>query len=212
MDLNVSEAAGLLGVDERTVREWIEERGLPALRVGDQYRIGRAALYAWAESRRISLSPARPARGLVDAVSRGGIFYDLPGETRQEILWALAQLPTLPELEDRELLYQLLSRREALGSTGVGGGVALPHPRDPLVLPLKAPAVIVAFLARPVDFGAGDGRPVRVLFAVLAPTIQAHLDALSRLAAALKDEDFAALVEAAAPADDLLERLRALEG
>ena len=66
----------------------------------------------------------------------------------------------LPDDVDREFLYQVLLAREALGSTGIGDGIAIPHVRNPIVLHLSRPTVTLCFLEQPVDFGALDGQPV----------------------------------------------------
>src|SRR5216683_918619 len=69
----------------------------------------------------------------------------------------------------------------------VGDGVAIPHVRNPIVLHVSRPAVTLAFLSQPVDFGALDGKPVHVLFSIISPTNRAHLQLLSRLSFVLHD-------------------------
>ena len=64
----------------------------------------------------------------------------------------MARLP-LPESLDREFLAGALAAREAMGSTGIGHGIALPHVRNPIVLKIEAPIVSLALLATPIDFG-----------------------------------------------------------
>jgi len=64
----------------------------------------------------------------------------------------------------------------------------VPHVRNPVVLHVTRPQVSLCFLDHPVDFGALDGKPVHTLFAIVSPTVRAHLKLLSRLAYLLKDE------------------------
>ena len=138
-------------------------------------------------------------------------MYDLPGSTREEALEALAALPGIPRSMDRELLAQLLIAREALASTSVGNGIAIPHPRDPVVVAIERPVAFLCFSSRPLDFGASDGVPVRVLFLLLSPSVRDHLQTLAGLSAALHDAEVQELLRCRASAERILERLRVLE-
>ena len=74
------------------------------------------------------------------------------------MLRALVDVMRLPEGIDRELMFDFFVAREALGSTGVGDGIAIPHVlRNPVVLHVPSPVVTLCFLARAVDFAAIDG-------------------------------------------------------
>ena len=219
MDLRVRDVARLLNVSEQTVYRWARKGSLPAHRVHDQYLFNRVALQEWAALHKHRVSPelftpdgtAEPLPGLLAALERGGIVHDLPGERREEVLAAVAQLPGIPASVNRQLLYQLLLAREALASTSVGEGIAIPHPRDPVVVHVDQPLVFLCFLRRPVDFSAMDGRPVQVLFLLLTPSVRDHLRMLSRLAAALHDEALKQLLHTAAPRDAILDRIAVLE-
>lgn len=219
MDLRVRDVARLLNVSEQTVYRWARKGSLPAHRVHDQYLFNRVELQEWAALHKHRVSTelftpdgsAEPLPGLQAALERGGIVHDLPGERREEVLAAVAQLPGIPASVNRQLLYQLLLAREALASTSVGDGIAIPHPRDPVVVHVDEPLVFLCFLRHTVDFGAMDGRPVEVLFLLLTPSVRDHLRMLSRLAAALHDEPLKQLLHAAAPRGAILDRVAALE-
>ncbi len=218
MDLSVREAARLLEVSEDTVRRWIRDEALPASRVRQEHRLNRAELQEWAATHGHRVSPdlflpsrkATPS-SLADALERGGVHRAVLGQRREEVLETLTRLPGIPKEIDRALLYQLLLARESLACTGVGRGIAVPHPRDPLVLGLKEPRVLLCFLATEVDFGALDGEPVRALFLLLSPSVRAHLEILARLAHALHDADLARLLVPETPTEPILARLRVLE-
>lgn len=217
MDLTVRDLADLLTVPEQTILRWIERDGLPAYRLHEQYRLNRVELQEWAATHQVKLPPelhathdGEPAK-LSEAIERGGIHRGISGTTREEVLRAIVALPGIPDGIDRERLYQLLITREALSSTGFGGGIAIPHPRNPLVLELADPVVLVCFLARPVEFGAIDGRPVRVLLPLLAPSVSSHLRMLSRLSYALHDRELRGHIDRASPAEAILGRLREIE-
>lgn len=216
MDLDGRRVAWLLGVSEDQVERWARSGELPSYRVQGRYRFNRVQLLEWATARGMKLKPdlyphgSRSIPSLHDALARGGIVYDLPGDSAEEVLAAVAQLPAIPEHVDRHLLAQLLVGREALASTGIGEGLALPHPRDPLVVQVEAPLVLLCFLRRPIDYGAVDGQPVKVLFTLLSPSVQVHLQILSRLAYALHDEPLRQLITSRAGPEAILRRFAEL--
>ena len=221
MHLKVSGAARLLEVEPDTVLRWIKEKGLPAQRLRDQFYVNSVELQEWALANHIRMAPppeeetsrGERAADLISALERGGVHADVPGATRDEVLASVVRLPGIPERIDREALLQLLLAREMLGSTGVGGGIAIPHPRTPLVLDVETPSIAVAcYLPKPIEFKAVDGKPVWMLFLLLSPTISDHLKLLAQLSWALHDAELRRLLEQRAPLDALLLRLRTMRG
>jgi nitrogen PTS system EIIA component len=89
------------------------------------------------------------------------------------------------KLDERRLFDRLLER-ERLGSTGIGGGIAIPHAR---LASLAKPAGLFARLAQPVDFDSIDERPVDIVFLLVAPEGAGadHLKALARVSRLLRD-------------------------
>jgi PTS system nitrogen regulatory IIA component len=220
VQLTVRDASRFLDVSEATVTRWIKQRGLPAHHVNGQYRLHRAELLEWATTNQVKVSPAlfdeldseeEPIPSLADALEAGGIFYGVPDTSKEKALRALVGVLPLPEGVDRELLLRLFLAREASASTAIGGGIALPHVRNPIVLHVDRPLVTLAFLERPVDFGALDGQPVRVLFSLICPTTRSHLQTLARLSFLLHDTAFRDVVLRAGPREEILAHARRLE-
>ena len=165
MQLTVRDVAGLLNVSEKTIYRWIKGGTIPAYRIHEQYRFHRAELLEWATARKIGVSAeifqetsdaTAPACSLTDALMAGGIAYRLVGIDMESVLRAVVDAMRLPEEVDREQLLRFLVAREALASTGVGDGIAIPHVRNPIVLHVPRPIVTLCFLERPADFGALD--------------------------------------------------------
>jgi PTS system nitrogen regulatory IIA component len=199
MTLTVRDAAKLLNVSEKTIYRWIAERRLPARRIGDQYRLGRAELLDWVAANRAEASielftepdeEAGPPPALEAALTTGGIVYRVEGRTRDEVLRAAVEATRLPEGVSADFVFAVVQAREQLGSTAVGEGIAVPHPRHPLVLHVPEPSVTLCFLEQPVDFGALDGQPVQALFLILSPSVRAHLHLLGRLSFGLRQAAF----------------------
>ena len=205
-------------VSEKTVYRWIKAREIPAYRINEQYRFNRAELLEWATARRVPVSAnifheagAGPVPNLSDALLAGGIVYRLVATDVKSALAAAVEAMRLPDAVDREQLLQVLLAREALASTAVGDGVAIPHVRNPIVLHVSRPAITLCFLERPVDFGALDGKPVHCLFTMVSPTVRAHLTLLSRLAFAMRDPGFQDVIRRQALRDEILTELRRVE-
>lgn len=199
MQLSLREVARLLKVAESTVYRWVDERSLPAQQINAQYFFNKAELLEWAALRKVDVAPEMFADGpagngttptLASALKAGGIFYDVPGTDRESVLRSVVGQLRLPDDFDRDLLLELLLVREKHGSTAIGEGIAIPHPRTPIVAPVDSASLALCFLKQPVAFGAADGKPVNVVFMLLAPNVRMHLQLLARLACTLRDEPF----------------------
>jgi PTS system nitrogen regulatory IIA component len=220
MQLSIRDVTKLLNVAEGTVSRWIRERGLPAQQVGGQYRVNRAELLEWATANKVRVSlelfghleaDAETVPSLAEALEIGGIHYQLQDTNKDRALRALVQVLPLPDGVDRELLLRLFLAREASASTAIGDGIAIPHVRNPIVLHVARPAVTLAFLSQPVDFGALDGKPVHVLFSIISPTNRSHLQLLSRLSFALHDAKLREVVVRQAPREEIVAEVRRVE-
>ena len=92
---------------------------------------------------------------------------------------------------DSKQIFSTLDTREKLGTTGMGGGVAVPHGRMPT---LGRPFALFAVLAKPVDFDALDGQPVDLVCLLLSPVDgpAGHLRALACVSRLLRDKTLCA--------------------
>lgn len=217
MELTVKDVARALSISEDAVYELVDGRGLPAQQVDGGLRVHRAELLEWANAQGLAVAtelfaaPAAVLPTLAAALEAGGVVYDLPGDDTPSVLHHLVAALPLPAEADRELLHSVLLAREALGSTGIGDGIAIPHPRNPIVLHVDRPLVTLCFLRRPVDFGAVDGKPVVALFSLISSTPKMHLHLLSRLAYVLRDPGCRAVIARRADAAAILDEVRRVE-
>jgi len=220
MQLGVRDVSKLLNVSEKTIYRWISQGVLPAYRVNEQYRFNRAELLEWATARKMNVSAELfdepesngiAVPGLAESLQAGGIFYRLGGNDKESALRAVVEHMRLPEEVDREFLLRVLLAREAMQSTGIGDGIAIPHVRNPIVLHVSRPMITLGFLERPIEFGALDGKPVHVLFSLVSPTVRAHLQMLSRLSFALHDPAFKQAITEQASRDAILDAARRVE-
>ena len=151
------------------------------------------------------------AQPLTTALARGTVLHEVVGASAGEVLSNLVELAPMAETVDRLELVRQLQAREALASTGLGGGVALPHPRTPSTDFVEQALVVVAMLETPIDWHALDGAPVHTAILLISPSPQEHLKVLSRLAFVLRDSKFQQLLAARAEADAVRGRVNELE-
>ncbi len=221
MRLGVRDVASQFGVSEKVVLRWVDEDGLPVSRVDGQYRFSPTALFEWATARGMKIPPAlfrEPENGdrevlpnLVEALRAGGVVEGVAGADKRAVLASLLGHLKLPRGVDRDGLLQIIMAREQLGSTGIGEGIAIPHVRNPIVLRVPKPMIILGLLQRPIEFGAVDGRPVHSLFLVITPTTRSHLHILSRLGYILQDAGIRKLLADRSPAERILEAMGEVE-
>lgn len=219
MFLKVSELAAAAGVDEKTVLHWIRHEGLPAHKQDDRYRVNRVDLLEWSTGKGITIPPdifvvhneTNPLATVSEALLKGGIFYDLPGDTPEAALREVVSRLGLPPGLDPEFLLQTLLAREALGSTALGNGIAIPHVRNPIVGQAGESAISLCFLRNPIDFDAVDGRPVTILFTLVTPNVKEHLHLLAKLAFLLHDQPFQELLHRPGSEAEIMAAIRTLE-
>lgn len=123
---------------------------------------------------------------LNDLVEANAILPALRVTTKKQALQDISvKAAEISGMSARDIFDALL-QRERLGSTGVGGGIAIPHGKMPRTDRIFG---VFARLERPIDFDALDGDPVDLIFLLIAPEGAGadHLKALSRIARALRD-------------------------
>ena len=132
---------------------------------------------------------------VAELFERGDVYYNLQGSTPEAVIGSLAKLAKLPKGVDRAALKAALMSREGLGSTAIGNGFAIPHPRQRLIAEAGSGFIAVGYLDEPVEWGSPDGASVTTVFLLLSSSADEHLTALSGLACLANDTAFRTLVE-----------------
>lgn len=145
---------------------------------------------------------------LSDFLAPESIGLGLPATNRDAVLEEMVALLGIPD-RSRTTLLRLLARRELLGSTGVGRGIAIPHCRS-----LVVPRVRLAYgrLAAPLNWGAPDAIAVRHVFLIVAPPVEVsnqYLPILGALARVARQAEFGKALERATTPGEVLELLTA---
>lgn len=224
MELSIEQVAGALDLPIETVERWIRQGRIPFQRQQGEIHFRQRVLEKWADQHKLPFHMVAEGQGdgevcqldnIHVAMQRGGIFYNLAGTDTDAILKAAVQRLGDSGLnlnnEDQETLLTRLLEREAMASTGVGKGVAIPHPRTPLETAVPCPTICTFFLESALPFKAIDDRPVFVLFILLSPSIEAHLHCMSRLAFCVRDDTFVSFLQTRPEPQALFERVAAFE-
>ncbi len=137
-----------------------------------------------------------------DFLGEADVSLDVQATDKPSLLRSLSANAAAAVGLDSELVFAEINRREALGSTGIGKGVAIPHARIPGLAKRHG---VLARLATPIPFDAVDEQPVDIVFLVLLPEAKQgeQLNALACVARKLRDPASVADLRRAHTANDL---------
>ena len=133
---------------------------------------------------------------IADLLSPDAVLSHLKAASKKQVLQEMAhKAAALTRLPERRI-FEILSEREKLGSTGMGQGIAIPHGRVPGIERMTG---LFAQLDHPVDFDAMDDQPVDLVFLLLAPEGAGadHLKALARVSRLLRNQSICEKLRAA---------------
>lgn len=206
MRLSVRDVSEMFRVPESRVTDWVRSEGLPANNVGGEFRFNVMQVLEWASTREVIGSEGfvqvldedgLDSPSLAEALEAGGILPRVAGADKTAAVRDIVDALVLPAGFERETLVALLLSRHNLGCSLVGDGIAIPHPRFPLILPVARPAMTLCFLQTPLALTAerGSRRTIDTLFVLVSPTVFGHLSLLARLGAALHDLEFRDLIK-----------------
>ena len=197
--LTTRQLAEYVQLSERTIYRLLEQGEIPAVKVGGHWRFRKSAVDEWLDVRVQQMEAGQLDEAFRDDLELGSprvgellttqnIFLNIPHRTKQDVLGALATLVNLPEEVDRELLQARLLEREALCTTALPDGVAVPHtPRTRPRLLVNHDLIALARTRAPIEFGALDGKPTDLVVLVLARDERAHLILLAKVSRLVRE-------------------------
>jgi PTS system nitrogen regulatory IIA component len=148
---------------------------------------------------------------MIDLIKRGGVWYELAGENPAAFLTGLVGSIALPATIDRALLLQTILERESLMSTAMGMGIAIPHPRNPLIQDVSEQFVSIAFPRHPIDWNALDGVPVNTVILIVSASAKLHLKTLSEVNFLCQQDSFRKLLDTRPSQEIIIEVIHAIE-
>jgi len=146
---------------------------------------------------------------LTDFMARSAIIPEVKATTKEDVIREMvASLRDggLIKGSEYDNIVKAILKREELGSTGIGNGVAVPHTKHPSIEKLVG---AVALSREGVDFASLDGERVHILFLLISPPDQPgdHLRALEKIARHLRDERFCRFLKQAKSTESIWELL-----
>lgn len=210
--MDLEQLAVYLRRDLREVTKLANRGYLPGQKVSGQWRFAPAEINYWIETQmhayteeELAALEVGPAREVVPSqpvltrlLSESTMAAPLLASTRASVLKELMILAEQSwQVYDPEALLEAVKQREELGSTGLAGGLAIPHPHRPLPGALGESVVAFARTARGIPFGAPDGGLTDLFFLVCCQTQREHLQTLARISRLFLRPGFAAELRAA---------------
>jgi len=194
--MDLEQLAAYLHRDAREVAKLVNRGHLPGQRVGGHWRFHRVEINQWIESQMHAYTEkeltalenggrhaAEPELLISAMLPEACTSVPLPARTRSSVLRELVRVAEQSwNVYDPDTVLEGVRQREALASTALGSGVAIPHPRRPLPETVLGDHVL-AFgrTASPIPFGAERGGLTDLFFLVCCRDDRTHLKTLARL-------------------------------
>ncbi len=211
MELKIQDVAELLQVSEKELHRWIKENRIPVHKIGHQYRFNKAEISDWIVTNNIPVSgkilnfniSRNPVR-LTELIRRGGVHHLIEGGTIADVIRSAVELMATPAGIEKNAIVSALLQREDLMPTAIGGGIAVPHPRNPLIADAEDERIAICFPAKRLEYRALDGVPIHTLFIVLSATPKRHLEMLSKISYLCQQERFVGLLDSGADSESII--------
>ncbi len=219
MNLKMKDLVELLQMPEKTVKSWVEQGKIPSYKIGGQYRFSESEINEWIINNKlkdnlnvsekiIDLSAGKLHVSLTGFLENGGIYYGIDGRNVSEIINNCVNRIRIPDTVHRNVLVESLLERESMMPTALGRGVAIPHPRNPIITDIENESLSICFLTNEIDYGALDGKDVHTLFIVLSANPKRHLEMLSKISFICQDQEFMNLLRSRADSNSISEYLK----
>ena len=219
MNLKLKDLVELLQLPEKTVKTWVEQGKIPSYKIGGQYRFSESEINEWIINNKlkdhlnvsekiIELSAGKLHVSLTGFLENGGIYYGIEGNNVSEIINSCVDRIKIPSCVHRSLLLESLLERESMMPTALGRGVAIPHPRNPIITDVENESLSICFLTNEIDYGALDRESVHTLFIVLCANPKRHLEMLSKISYLCQSDEFMNLLKSRADKHSITEFLK----
>ena len=222
---NSEEVARYLHLSRADVDRLVKNQDIPFERQRERIVFRKVEIDAWASQRILGLEGQglaeyhqktsqetrefSPQAALMPELAANNLINPaLPAKTKASVLREMVALAEAAgRLNDPRGLLESLEAREALCSTGIPGGLALLHPRDPDPFLFESPFIALGRTIQSIPFGAPDGRPTNLFFLIGSTEDRLHLHTLARLCMMAQKTDLLESLRQAQDADSLCQLL-----
>jgi PTS system nitrogen regulatory IIA component len=225
----IEEVASYLHLSRADLDQLVKDQDIPFERHGERLVFRKVDIDAWASPRILGLEGRglaeyhqKSSRGAQEIVAQAAILPDMirpefiePAMTAKTKASVLRQMAALAErtgcVSDPRALLQGLEAREELCSTGIPGGLALLHSRNPESYLFETAFIALGRTIQQIPFGSPDGQATNLFFLVGCPDDRLHLHALARLCMMAQKTDLLVDLRQAPDADTMCEAILAAE-
>jgi mannitol/fructose-specific phosphotransferase system IIA component (Ntr-type) len=226
---DLDEVARYLHLSRADLEGLVKDQDIPVERHGERLVFRKVDIDAWASQRILGLEGRhlaeyhqKSSRGAQQIVPREAIMPDMiqpdfiePALTAKTKASVLRQMAALAEktrrVSDPRALLEGLEAREALCSTGIPGGLALLHSRNPESYLFETAFLALGRTIQQIPFGAPDGQPTNLFFLIGCPDDRMHLHSLARLCLMAQKTDLLVDLHQAVDANAMCECILAAE-
>ncbi len=220
MILTLKELAEHLKLNDRTVLRMLKNGQIEGAKVGGQWRFNGSQIDKIFFQQPVNdddvpleqLTHSRFEIPISRLINDQRIFLDMKATNVDEVIDEL----TVPSLFntlvlDIKDLRDKCKSRENLLSTGVGNGIAVPHPRDPISSLRASGCVVIGRSKAGVDYNAADGKPVNYFFLICSQTIELHLHLMGKVSNLVRDDAFMKVMKSAKEPQEIMTAIMAHE-
>lgn len=211
MELKIKDLTALLNTDEKTLLQWIRDKKIPNYKINHQYLFNKTEIKEWILQNNIQVSDKilelnetnTPVK-LSQLIARGGIHFNIAGKTPIEVIKNAVHVMTIPpEVDEETVVYSLIEREEMM-PTAIGKGIAIPHPRNPIIADIDNENVTLCLLQEAINYNALDNDPVHAIFIILSANPKRHLQILAHISYLCQKGDFTGYIRQNHPAEEIL--------
>jgi len=189
--MTTRELAEYIQLNEKTVIKMAQDGRLPGVKISNKWRFHLSAIDDYLQSNVTKMPDddldmiIKTAEHIIPLSRLTGlslINLDLKATNQEQVLNELAEIARSGGiLSETEEFRQLLGEREAMLSTAIGKGVAIPHPRDPQAGMFERPHIIIGRSKKGIEFHAPDNEKVHLFFVSCATNEYVHLRLLAKI-------------------------------
>lgn len=215
--MTLGEIARYLKVSEKTVTRMVQADDMPGIKVSNQWRFMKLFVDDWLVMKMQSakqddlvkiIATGEKLIPISRLVSPERIIIDLKPGSKEEVLTQLAE-PLVAQniLPNKENLMNKLLEREAMVSTAVGHGIALPHVREPDDLKGVRPSIVLGICRDGIDFDSLDGEPTYIFALCVSSSEIVHLRLMAKISFLLRNKGIIGRLREAESSGDIMAEL-----
>ena len=218
MDLKISDIEELLQKSRNEIIKMINKGELPSYKINNQYLFNKAEINEWilknkslVSEKVYSLYLSKQPLEINELVKKGGIYYGIKGDDSKSVLSSAVDTIKIPANLSKKQVLSSLIEREDMMPTSIGRGIAIPHPRNPIISEIEEESISICFPEKETDYNAADGVKVHTIFILLAANSRRHLESLARLMYLCQQKEFISVLKERKSAKEITEAIKKLE-